>query len=99
MDNPAGYLFTMAKRDVLRTFRAPVLRRPPPACSQISSRHLPALAELSEMQRQVVYLVDGFGWGLTDTDRILGMSISTVRNHWSRGLARLRASLKSETDV
>jgi DNA-directed RNA polymerase specialized sigma24 family protein len=58
-----------------------------------------AVNDLTEMQRQVVYLVEGFGWGLTDTARILGVSVSTVRNHLSRGMARLRAELEVDTDA
>ena len=51
------------------------------------------------MQRQVVYLVEGFGWGLTDTARILDVSVSTVRNHLARGMARLRATLEVQSDA
>ena len=53
------------------------------------------------MQRQVVYLVDGFGWGLTDVARILDIGVSTVRTHHARGLERLRAHLRvgMETDA
>ncbi len=56
-----------------------------------------ALDQLSEMQRQVVYLVEGFGWRLTDVARLLEISVSTVRNHLARGLDRLRAELKVGT--
>ncbi len=60
---------------------------------------VPALEQLTEMQRQVVYLVEGCGWGLTDTARILDVSVSTVRNHLARGLSRLRELLQVESDV
>jgi RNA polymerase sigma factor (sigma-70 family) len=57
-----------------------------------------ALEDLTEMQRQVVYLVEGFGWGLTDVARMLDISVSTVRNHLARGLTRLREILAAEVD-
>ncbi len=101
MDNPAGYLFTMARRDAIRAARrAPPLPAPDPVeLPAVEPGLIDALNDLTEMQRQVVYLVEGFGWGLTDTARILGVSVSTVRNHLSRGLARLRADLEVDTDA
>lgn len=100
MENPVGYLYTMAKRDALRPPRSPTFATPDvTVLADFEPRLLPALEELSEMQRQVVYLVEGFGWGLTDTARILGVSVSTVRNHLQRALDRLRVILKVETDV
>ena len=100
MENPMGYLYTIARRDAMRRPRSALLPQPSDhELPRFEPRLLPALAELSEMQRQVVYLVEGFGWGLTDTARILDISVSTVRNHRSRGLARLRDLLKVATDV
>ncbi len=100
LDNPEGYLYVMARRRQNR------MRPRPPALLPVADRvELPdvepqlieALNQLSEMQRQVVYLVEGFGWGLTDVGRILGISVSTVRNHLARGLERLRSELKVGT--
>jgi DNA-directed RNA polymerase specialized sigma24 family protein len=100
MDNPIGYLYTKARRDVIRTRPAPAFPAPDAALpADFEPRLLPALEELSEMQRQVVYLVDGFGWGLTHVARVLDVSISTVRNHRQRGLERLRELLKVGTDA
>lgn len=98
MENPMGYCYTIARRDAMRRPTHALLPAPPAAeLPGFEPRLLPALAELSEMQRQVVYLVEGFGWGLTDTARILDISVSTVRNHLARGLTRLRDVLKVET--
>jgi RNA polymerase sigma factor (sigma-70 family) len=100
MDNPAGYLYTMIKRDAMRTRKVAVLPSPTPTeLPNFEPGLVDALNELSEMQRQVVYLVEGFGWGLTDTARILEISVSTVRNHLARGMARLRAQLEVEVDA
>lgn len=100
MENPVGYAYTIARRRAVRQNRAPVLPAPDVAAlPDVEPRLLVSIDRLSEMQRQVVYLVDGFGWGLTDAARILGISVSTVRNHRERGLARLRELLKVESDV
>ncbi len=101
MDNPVGYVFTMARRDAVRaTRRQPALPLPDPVeLPDVEPGLIAALNDLSEMQRQVVYLVEGFGWGLTDTARILDVSVSTVRNHLARGMARLRATLEVQSDA
>ncbi len=101
MDNPAGYVFTMARRDAIRAARRrPPLPLPDPVeLPDVEPGLIAALNELTEMQRQVVYLVEGFGWGLTDTARILDVSVSTVRNHLARGMARLRATLEVQSDA
>jgi DNA-directed RNA polymerase specialized sigma24 family protein len=97
LDNPEGYLYVMARRHATRGRRSsrPLLPQAAPTeLPDVEPGLLGALERLSEMQRQVVYLVEGFGWGLTDVSRILGISVSTVRNHLARGLDNLRASLQ-----
>jgi DNA-directed RNA polymerase specialized sigma24 family protein len=102
MTNPAGYLYRVAHREANRTPRptGPALPAPEPdALPDVEPRLVPALLELTEMQRTVVWLVEGCGWGLTDTATLLDVSVSTVRNHLARGLRRLRAALKVTTDA
>ena len=100
MENPAGYLYVMARRDLLRRRPVPDLPRPDPVeLPTVEPGLVDALAELSEMQRQVVYLIDGLGWGLTEVARLLDVSVSTVRNHRARGLDRLRSTLGETGDA
>ncbi len=102
MDNPEGYLYVMARRQARRGPRpsGPLLPSPSPAeLPEVEPGLAEALDQLSEMQRQVVYLVEGFGWGLTEVARLLDISVSTVRNHLARGLDRLRAELKVGTQT
>ena len=96
MDNTVGYVYTAARRTAVRSLTAPPALPTPDAhvVPDFEPGLLPALEQLSEMQRQVVYLVDGFGWGLTDTARVLEISVSTVRNHRGRALERLRELMK-----
>jgi DNA-directed RNA polymerase specialized sigma24 family protein len=97
LDNPAGYLYVMARRHATRgrpLNRTLLPQLAPTELPEVEPALLGALERLSEMQRQVVYLVEGFGWGLTDVSRILGISVSTVRNHLARGLDNLRTALQ-----
>jgi RNA polymerase sigma-70 factor (ECF subfamily) len=55
---------------------------------------LPALTQLSEQQRTAVVLVHAFGWTQTEVAALLDVTVSTVREHITRGLARLRARLE-----
>ncbi len=55
---------------------------------------LPALASLSERQRQCVILVHVEGWTLREVGELLGLSIPTVQKHVERGMASLRRALK-----
>jgi RNA polymerase sigma-70 factor (ECF subfamily) len=101
--NPVAYLYKVG-RSSLRLDR---IREAPHA-------HLPAgttdpepfdpdlvgaLGELTEQQRAAVVLVHGFGWTLADTAEVLEVSVSTVRNHVRRGIAKLHAALEEEADV
>ena len=57
-----------------------------------------ALEGLSSRQRSAVLLVHAHGYGLTEAAAVLGVSVSALRNHLSRGLRHLRASLGEPDD-
>lgn len=100
MENPQGYLYRMASRSILRRRPEPDLPAPPigelPA---VEPGLLPALAMLTSQQRTVVWLVEGCGWGLTETAHELDLSISSVRTHLARALERLRTQLEVDVDA
>lgn len=60
----------------------------------VEPRLVPLLAALPERQRVAVYLVHGCRWPTPDVADLLGVSVSTVRNHADRGLNKLRQELK-----
>jgi DNA-directed RNA polymerase specialized sigma24 family protein len=61
--------------------------------------HLPALlAELPERQRVAVLLIHGWDWRYEDVAHLFGVSVSTVRNHVTRGLERIRSELGVQVD-
>jgi RNA polymerase sigma factor (sigma-70 family) len=102
MDNPDGYVFRAAQRYARRQRpRRPVeLPRPEPArLPDVEPGLVDALAGLSPNQRVVVFVIEGCGWTLADAAELLGVSVSTVRNHLARGLARLREVLEVDVDA
>jgi DNA-directed RNA polymerase specialized sigma24 family protein len=52
-----------------------------------------ALAALSRRQRLAVVLVHGYGYTLREVAELTGIKPTTVQNHLSRGLSRLRGLL------
>lgn len=94
MDNPVGYLYRVG-RSRLRPRKSPVLPHPDPSRIPEVEPGLPlALARLPERQRVAVVLVHGFGWTHQEVADLWEVSVSTVRNHLSRGMEHLRRTLE-----
>jgi DNA-directed RNA polymerase specialized sigma24 family protein len=98
MGNPVGYLYrvgqTAAQADQRRG-RTPALPPVPTAMLDAIDPELPrALLALSDQQRVAVLLVHAHGWTLDEAATALSVSVSTLRNHLARGLARLRKLLE-----
>lgn len=96
LDNPGGYLYRIAMRRasrhrLRRRFR--VRAMPGDTTPWVEPGLLPALQQMSRMQRQVVVLVAAYGYSQSEAATLLGVSRSTVQTHLERGLARLRESL------
>lgn len=98
MTNPAGYLFVVGRdrhrrrsRD-RRTISALDLgaQHTEPWCEPALQAQL---ARLSERERIVVLLANGFEWSLAEIAELLAVSKSTVQTHAERGMAKLRAGL------
>jgi RNA polymerase sigma-70 factor (ECF subfamily) len=101
MDNPAGYLYRVGQTAARRSRRRwPLMPAPPiDEVHDIEPRLPEALAKLSEPQRTCVMLVHAFGWTQADVADLLKVSVSTVRTHVARGLAKLQSTLEVGTDV
>jgi DNA-directed RNA polymerase specialized sigma24 family protein len=97
MANPAGYTFTVARSRLPR--RLPATVELPAGLAggdrfpEVEPGLARALATLPERQRVAVYLQVGCRWPTPEVADLLGVSVSTVRNHTERGLARLRREL------
>jgi len=99
MDNPAGYLYRVARTKARRLFRKrPALPEPPAAEMPWIEPALPdAIARLSERQRVVVVLVHALGWTQAEVAELMGIGHGAVQKHSERGLRRLRTSLGGTT--
>jgi RNA polymerase sigma-70 factor (ECF subfamily) len=99
MDNPAGYLYRVARSHVGRSRRRKPRFQPlrDTELPEIEPGLIPALRRLSERQRVTVFLVEGCGWTHPEVGQLLGISASAVGTHVARGLERLRRSLGDET--
>lgn len=101
MANPAGYLYRVGQTAARRA------RRPEPMFPAPAPQELPtiepglpaALAGLSEVQRTCVVLVHALQWSPTEVAGLLGLSVSTVRTHVARGVAKLQTALEGSTNV
>jgi len=99
MANPGGYLYRVARNHLRRVPRRPTLPPVPDAVMPTVDPGLPgALAVLSEKQRVVVYLIAGVGWTAREAGEFLNLGESTVRTHYDRGLAKLRARLGEDEE-
>ena len=101
MSNPAGYLYRVGSTSAQR--RRPTARgddlslyAAPAAELGFEPALLPALHGLTRHQRSAVLLVHGYGWSFRDAAEILGVSLSTLRNHVDRALQKLRIALEVE---
>ena len=92
MDNPAGYLYRVARSKARRRrLVPPMLPAAPDMREPWIEPGLPeALRKLSARQRAAVMLVHSFGYTHAETSDLLGISRSSVQNHVERGLNRLR---------
>lgn len=59
----------------------------------------PALASLTERQREVVILVEGHRYTHAEAGEFLGIARTSVQNHLERGLAKLRLAMGVAIDA
>jgi RNA polymerase sigma factor (sigma-70 family) len=91
--NLPGYLFRVGQTRSRRK-RQPVLFEVAAKPEHSFEPGLPAaLAALSQRQRIAVVLVHGYGYTLREVAELTGTRPTTVQNHLTRGLARLRTLL------
>ncbi len=93
MDNPAGYLYRVA-RSKARPKRRPLFSPVPMDRLPHVEPGLPAaLSKLSEKQRIAVVMVHAYDWPRHEVAAMLDISVSTLDTHLQRGLFKLRGAL------
>src|SRR6478735_4125249 len=99
MTNPAGYVYTVARsRGRSRRKVRVELPAPDAGMPDVEPGLAAALALLPERQRVAVLLVHGWAWTHQEVADLMGVSVSTVRNHLARGLDTLRDRLGVHID-
>jgi DNA-directed RNA polymerase specialized sigma24 family protein len=98
--NLPGYLFRVGQTRGRPRRRQRVLFAVPDGADRHFEPALPAaLGSLTQPQRIAVVLVHGYGYTLREVAELTGVKATTVQNHLSRGLARLRAKLGVTEDA
>jgi RNA polymerase sigma factor (sigma-70 family) len=99
MEYPAAYLFRvgLSKSRQRREGRFPA--SPPNENRHVEPMLVSAMQQLPARQREVVWLVEACEWTPTEAAEALGLSLSAVRTHRSRGLERLRQQLGVNTNA
>lgn len=98
MDSPVGYLYRVGQTSAQRYFTSarpetlPPLR--PAGEPDVQPELADALQRLSVQQRATVVLAHGYALSQREVAAVLGISVSTVRQHLDRALARLRNELE-----
>jgi RNA polymerase sigma factor (sigma-70 family) len=98
MENPVGYLYRVGRTAAQRYFTQsrpdalPAAR--PDGEPDVQPELAAALQRLSVQQRATVVLTHGYALSQREVAEVLGISVSTVREHLERGLTRLRNELE-----
>jgi RNA polymerase sigma factor (sigma-70 family) len=98
MANPTGYVYQVARSRTRRRRRRVVFPEAAEVVPDVEPGLGDALARLPGRQRVAVLLVHGWDWSHAEVAELMGVSVSTVRNHLRRGLARLRHALGVQVD-
>ncbi len=101
MENPVGYLYVVGRNRARR-----ITSNPGVLFGDVDAARIPwiepglpaALEGLSERQRVVVMLTDGYEWTHAEVAAFLGVSVGTVQRHKERALKRLRRTLGVEDE-
>lgn len=99
MRNPVGYLYRVGATSAVRGRPSAREHAEPIVVDDavgFEPSLIPALQSLSEQQRTAVVLVHGYGYTFREAADVLGVSLSTLRNHVKRALLRLRSELEVE---
>ena len=100
MSNPVGYLYIVGRNSVrpARPLRSTHERRPD-GDPWVEPGLQGALRELTEPQRVAVILHHCFDWTYQEVAEVLGIKVSSVRNHLERGINKLRLTLGVSLDA
>jgi DNA-directed RNA polymerase specialized sigma24 family protein len=93
------YLFQVGLSKSRRRKQGRLPASPPHEMSHVEPALISSMQQLPRRQREVVWLVEACEWTPTETAEALGLSLSAVRTHRTRGLERLRHNLGVSTNA
>lgn len=99
MEYPVAYLFRVGLSKSRRRKEGRFPAPPPHQAADVEPALISAMQQLPRRQREVVWLVEACEWTPTEAADALGLSLSAVRTHRSRGLERLRQHLGVNTNA
>ncbi|MCB1299519.1 MAG: hypothetical protein KDB08_11130 [Microthrixaceae bacterium] len=99
MEYPVAYLFRVGLSKSRRRKEGRLPAPPPSEIAHVEPALVSAMRRLPRRQREVVWLVEACEWTPTETAEALGLSLSAVRTHRSRGLEQLRQHLGVTTNA
>ncbi len=99
MEYPVAYLFRVGLSKSRRRKQGRLPASPPHEFALVEPTLISSMQRLPRRQREVVWLVDACEWTPTEVAEALGLSLSAVRAHRSRGLKRLRQHLGVDTNA
>jgi DNA-directed RNA polymerase specialized sigma24 family protein len=93
MEYPVAFLFRVGLSKSRHRKQGRLPASPPKEIIDVEPALVWAMQQLSRRQREVVWLVEACEWTPSEVAQALGLSLSAVRTHRSRGLERLRDHL------
>ncbi len=94
LDNPIGYLYRVGRSRTRPPRAGHLLEQPVVPERWVEPKLGPAFMALPERQRVAVALIYAAGLSAQEAAAVLGISASAARTHASRGVAKLRRSLR-----
>jgi DNA-directed RNA polymerase specialized sigma24 family protein len=99
MEHPVAYLYRAGLSKSRRRKEGRLPAAPPSDSVHVEPALISAMQQLPSRQKEVIWLVEACGWKPTEAADALGLSLSAVRTHRSRGLERLRRDLGVESNA
>jgi DNA-directed RNA polymerase specialized sigma24 family protein len=93
MEHPVAYLFRVGLSKSRHRKEGRLPASPPHEIAHVEPALISSMQQLPRRQREVVWLVEACEWTPTEVAEALGLSLSAVRTHRTRGLERLRQHL------
>jgi DNA-directed RNA polymerase specialized sigma24 family protein len=93
MEYPVAYLFRVGLSKSRHRKQGRLPASPPQEVIDVEPALVSAMQQLPRRQREVVWLVEACEWTPSEVAEALGLSVSAVRTHRSRGLDSLRIHL------